>query len=473
MVFLVIAFLLFSVQACADPGVLFFDPGMIHEAYGVNRFPKPEKNEDEEWSFNMHVSPFYQHASGARGPCGGKVSLGDRLGYWKMFPILWGVENGTPKEFNDDNYPNLKPLVDYAADLGDGTAITEDSYEGPQDTDGDWSVAIDYEKLGSRFELDISMPSGFGLTIKGGVVDYRMCPTFTDKTRGESKKGAVGEFLDVLMSPTVRDGMLEHDLCLCLDQYETTAFEDTFAQLYWSNRFACKNNKDELIVNIAPYVGAGVWIPTGKKQDLNKAFSIPTGHDGFWGVNFEGAVNFEFPETITICVGGCLTVFETKRQVRRVPTHCLQQGVYPFKTYVKRRFGTGWNVNASMYAHNIFEHLNVYFEYLYSKHERDTITLCDCCDCTGICDDGCSGCIGGCGNGCCGSGCGIICNPTCETFFPSKLEEDSLWKSQMMHLGFEYIASPCVKFGVAGQTHVSGARVFKTHTIMATASFVF
>ena len=131
--------------------------------------------------------------------------------------------------------------------------------------------------------------------IKGGIVDYRMCPTFTDKSRTD-EMGLVKDYLDVLMSPTVRDQVIERELCYCLDQYETTAFEDTFAQLYWSNRFACDNNKGETVVNIAPYIGAGIWIPTGKKQDINKAFSIPTGHDGFWGVNFEGAVNFEFPE---------------------------------------------------------------------------------------------------------------------------------------------------------------------------------
>lgn len=440
-VLLCLAFLFVSQVTFADPAALYFDPGMMHEMYGVNRLP----TEQEDWKFSLHLSPFYQHATGARDDRGKKVPIGDRLGKWAMLPILWGDMNAAPKAFTITNYATLYTLSYNSTNVGGGYSMSESGFEGDLDTDGDWSVPIEYEKKGLRFELDASMMSGFGFTIKGGIVDYRQTPTFINaSTITAADNVYVHRFLtETLMTQTTREALLVTDLGYNLDPYETTAFEDTFFQFYWSNRFELEDKKGVHVATVSPYFGLGVWVPTGKKKDEDKAFSLPSGHDGFWGITLEGAINFEFPKTVLFNFGGSVTLFESKTQCLRVPNHKYQSSFYPFKAKVRRTLGPSWNINCTMHANDILDGLSVYLEYLYSKHERDTITIKDCDDVRR------------------------------NSFLPQKLEQESIWRSQMVQLGFEYEMSPNLSFGACGQTHISGARVYKTHTIMGTMKFSF
>jgi hypothetical protein len=421
----------------ADPAALFYDPGMTHGVFGINRYP----TESEDWEFDINLSPFYQHATGARDKTGKKVPLGDRLGRWDMLAILFGDMDAAPtsKPFNATNYSTLFTTSYKAHAAG----ITESSFNGIKQADGAYSVEIDYEKVGFRFELDAALTAGFGLTIKSGVVDYKQTPTFTDKSVAAAGT-ALGDFLnDTLMTQTTREAIAS-DLGLNLDRYQTTAFEDTFAQLYWSNRFKLKNEEREHIVTVVPYIGVGVWIPTGKKKNQDRAFSLPTGHDGFWGLMLEGAINFNFPGTVLVNFGAGITFFETKTLCgQRVPNHKDQFGIIPWKAKIKRQFGPAWNFTASVIGEKIIDELSVYFDYLYCKHERDSITIKE------------------------------ETTARNELFLPKKMEEESLWKSQMIQLGFNYQITPNLSFGAAGQTHISGRRVYKTHTVLGTITFTF
>jgi len=435
--FLILFIFVFG-SCLADPAVVYFDPGMTHIPEGVDRYP----TEQEEWRFDICLSPFYQHASGARNDLGRKVQIGDRLGHWEMFGIIWGAESGVPagKTLQAD-YPYLYKVVE---DSKWANLSTDESFSSKWDFDGDYSVPVTYEKLGVRFNLDAALASGFGITIKSGIVDYKQTGSFNTTIR-ESAGDLTKTFLqDTLMTQSTREEMIEKDLCISLKPYETIAFEDTFVQVYWSNPFELRGKKCDNFVIVSPYVGAGVWIPTGKKKDPNKAFSLPTGHDGFLGISLEGALNFDFPDTVLINIGGSITFFETKKlKGQRVPNHKYQAGIYPWKADIRRRYGTGWNFNFSFMGRDIIDCLTVYFDYLYSKHERDTITMAECD------------------------------SERNKIFLPCMLEEDSLWRSQMFQLGFDYQITPNLTFGVAGQTHISGVRVYKTHTVLGTVKFTF
>ncbi|MBU1007987.1 hypothetical protein KKA53_02825 [Candidatus Dependentiae bacterium] len=448
-------FSFFFLSTCiADPAVTYFDPGMVHSVLGVNRYPAKK----EEWSFGFHISPFFQHASGARNKGGIKVPLGDRLGRWDLFPILWS-DNACAapedKPFTQSNYPKLWALAD-AANTAGINASTFEKKDGTLGVDGAYSVVVKYEKIGVRFELDAAVSSGFGFAIKTGFVEYKQDPTefinMGSANMSNTNLYPDDSALETLMTADTRCKLIERDLGLSLKRYETTAFEDTLAQLYWSNQFRYDDEKGAHVVTVAPYVGVGVWVPTGKKKDIDKAFSLSSGHDGFWGITFEGALNFNFIDTVQVNFGGGATVFETKTQTLRVPHVttsgqgcCCNElsGIYPWKAQVRRTFGHGINFSFSMMGKNIIDTLSVYFDYLYCKHERDSISLKEC-------DSGRSDC-----------------------FCPSKLEEDSFWKSQMFQLGFSYQVTSDLSIGGAGQWHVSGVRVYKTHTVLGTVSFAF
>jgi hypothetical protein len=441
--FFVALFFVILKTCAADPAAVFYDPGMMHSVFGINRYP----TELEDWTIDLSISPFYQHASGARDKDGNKVPTGDRLGRWEMFPIWWGDSNlaaPTSSVFNATNYPTVHNLWRFSESVLGITEATfsDDTNNGTLTYDGAYSVEVDYEKVGIRLEFDSALASGFGLTIKMGVVDYKQTPTFTNMKKSPS--GNLETFVDDhLMTPTTLAGIAS-DLSLGIDRYQTTAFEDTFAQLYWSNRFRYNDQEGNHIVSVAPYIGAGVWIPTGKKKNQNEAFSLPTGHDGFWGVMLEGAINLDFPGMVLVNFGVGATFFETKTlSDQRVPTHKDQAGIYPWKAKIKRRFGTSWNLSFSLIARKIIDNLSAYFDYLYCRHERDSITMQEATSTR---------------NG---------------YFLPKKMEEESSWRSQMIQLGFDYKITPNLSLGAAGQTHISGFRVYKTHTVLGSITFTF
>ena len=434
-------FLMISFISCcvAEPAALYFDPAITHNMLGVNRYPVKQK----DWTFDLHLSPFFQHATGARDRDGKKVPEGDRLGRWEMLALFWEGDNekatteASPKTFNSTNYSTLYTLSQDLAAIG----VTDVSYGGRVDKDGDFSVAIDYEKLGLRGELNVAMASGFGLAIKGGIVDFKQTPSFTDVSTSTDEE--VVAFLADLMFTTTRQKVF-NEIGLNVDRYETMVFEDTFVKLCWSNAFKFDDEEGNHVVSVIPYLGAGVWIPTGKKKDQDKAFSLPSGHDGFWGITLDGALNFQFPGTVLINIGAGAAFYETKTLHNyRAPSHKYQYGIYPWKTSIRKTLGPAWNFNVSLYAKDIVDKISVYFDYLYSEHERDTITIVDS-DSTRK-----------------------------ALFIPSKLEEESAWKSQTIQLGFNYQLSPNLAFGFTGQAHLSGVRVYKTHTIMGTVTFTF
>lgn len=437
-----LTFILFSVtQFCfSDPAVVYYDPGMTHAVTGLNRYPSGKK----DWKFNFNISPFHQHASGARDKDGNKVPIGDRLGRWEILGIFWGDMAAAPadKPFNDANYHYLYTL---SYELDDNFNVRPSGDEGPKDKTGDYSVDIEYEKIGVRSELDFEMAGGFGLTIKGGLVEYKQTPTFTNMSKITGDSGFDSFMTNSLMAHEVgRQGLIETDLGLSLARYETMVFEDTHAKLYWSNPYKLDDEHGNHTVTVAPYLSAGLWIPTGKKKNQNAAFSLPSGHDGFWGISLEGAINFDFPGTVLVNIGGGATFFETKTlSDQRVPNHESQRSIYPWKARISKTYGPGINFNFSLRSENIMDYLSVYFDYIYAKHEKDTITMKE------------------------------TDSSRNSYFIPSMLEDDSFWKSQMIQLGFQYQITPDLSFGACGQTHISGVKVFKTHTIMGTITLAF
>lgn len=423
----------------ADPAAIFSDPGMTHVVFGIDRFP----TEKENWKFDLSFSPFYQHSTGARDKNGNKVPEGDRLGLWQTLPILVSTAstNAAPvcKPYTEQNYKTLYKLRNAA------NVVITDCMITCTNTDGAYSVDIDYEKMGMRFCLDAALSGGFGLSIKTGAADYKQTPTFRDKTNYEDADSTPVKYLQdnsVMLQCTQAE--LATELGYSLERYQTTAFEDTFAELYWSNGFIFNDKDGNKVVKVSPYIGAGVWIPTGKKYNQDRFFSLPSGQDGFWGLTLEGALNFDFPGTILVNFGGGITVFETKTLCsQRVPNHPRQVGFIPWKAKIRKEPGPAWNFSFSIIGKKIVDNLNVYFDYLYCRHERDSICMKE---------DDCS---------------------RNQLFYPKVLEENSVWRSQMFQLGFNYEITPNLAFGVAGQTHISGFRVYKTHTILGSVTFTF
>ncbi len=469
-----------SLFANPAPTALVSDPVMVHSVYGLI---SPEVRRGKVTA-NLHITPFYQSAplnKGAWDHNGGRLPIGNRLGNWNMLALLFGTDAAPPdREFTLLNYPklftasqNLQPDVT-CRDFTDEHAFDEDD-----DQTGHYSVLLDYEKIGVRFGFEFTAGMGFGFQIKTGVSEYTLNPkSFMDLTCTVSdacdpQEGCIGIDIEggicdvptpvackdvkaidnFLMDPAVRR-KIARELCYTNDfeGHNTTEFEDTHVQLHWTYPIRMHDYDGLHTVNFIPFLAIGAWLPTGRGKTQDIIFSLPTGNDEFLGLTFEGALNFEFRDhalkrdqaMAQFGIGASATFFESRDQEGfRVPASVHQVGVIPWKTNVRRRLGTVWNLYSTLKTPFFLDYLTFYGHYSYTRHERDTIRVCE--------DK----------------------PERVELFHPEILEERSTWRAQAVHAALEYHVAKNLRFGGGFQTFFEGRRIFRTVTIMGQVTFVF
>lgn len=478
-----------------------YDPVVVHTIFGTDKFYS-KKN---KFNMSLHLSPFYQHSSGARDSKGKKVPEGDMLGRWNMFGLFYGQKvvtvvpvsclaaSPSDKQFllnqqnvyrgdvhdalvevqdyiptaetqGRDRYFNLSEawrVLDNASEVQDPTAdptvynYFDLDYIFTKEDDFDLDIwdgwlpltYVDYEKMGLRGQLNFDFGFGFGVNVKGGIVDYEQKPTFKQGTSiadaSTPWSHTINSIYEYLTKPEVIEA-IANEVGLDVRGYHKTELEDTHFEIYWNLPFKLKDDEGDLIATVIPYLSVGMWIPTGKKKDINKAFSLPTGNDDFWGVTFEGSINIDFPSTIQIGFGGGAAFYESKNiKSYRVPSSIYQAGIYPWKASIKKSPGAVWYVNASFKAEKFIEDFSFFFDYIHTEHIKDSIKMQET-------------------------------DSTRNQYFkPERLEEDSKWRANVIHSGLNYHVSPGLEMGISFQAPMSGARIYKTTTILGTISFNF
>ena len=171
---------------------------------------------------------------------------------------------------------------------------------------------------------------------------------------------------------------------------------------------------------------------------------MPTGNDGHVGVTVEGSMNFDFIRMIQLSLGAGASFYESKKINNfRVPSSVYQSGIYPWKTKIERRPGPVWYANFSMKVHDFIDSFSFFFDYIYTQHNKDDITIREP-------------------------------DPDRAKFFhPEILEKVSRWKSNIIHAGINYSVTPGLEFGMSFNTHISGRRVYRTTAILGTMNFIF
>lgn len=479
-----ILFLIFCVpKISSTPINNRYDPFAIYSVYGTDKFYSPRSGLE----FLCQLSPFYQTASGARDKDGKKVAEGDIFrreadgggaiyGGWNMYG-LYDPEDDTTLKFLRKNKD--LPLWQAAKNVVDHIAIHgSDEYKGDliaqDDQSGFYSVAMNYkgdtsilgsspsrgryEKYGLRGKIAANLKCGLGFSVRSGAVSYRQIPKFnlnsklsTDMTSGTGEeKEAAQAIYDSLMSTTSRNAIFK-EVGLCAKTAEKTAMEDTHLQVDLFIPYDLKDSDGEVVVSMVPYFAVGVWCPTGVRQKNNQVFSLPTGNDGHWGGTAEASIDFDFPGTVQLSFGGGAAFYDS-RHIKdfRLPSHEFQMGVYPWTIDIKRTPGAVWYVNGSFKAYLFTENFSFYFDYIYTQHNRDSIDV----DKDVVTYD-------------------QVEKDRKTLFFPKIVEEDSRWKSNIVHCGINYIVTDGLELGLSFNAHISGIRVYKDTTILGTMTFRF
>ncbi len=323
------------------------------------------------------------------------------------------------------------------------------------------------------------------------------------KEATDPTKSAV-QLWNYLYTPSRREAILK-ELGIDYCSYCKTSAEDIHAQLYWHIPIVVKDdgccgygngndNSGDIAVTIVPYIAVGVWLPASKRIDTDKLFAVPPGNDGYYGFTAEASIAFDFPiippncQSLQFCVGGGILSFNDKDLLNtRFPSATppasdqigkpsvstsLQNGIYPWKTDITKRPGLTWYMNASLKANNFLECLSAYFDFVYTQHLRDKISLKSCGVGTGGCDtsyNSCTTCCVPC------NPCGPTCNIDQSAFIKGvdKVVCESCWKNQQVNIGFDYRLGSAVSLGGAVQAHISGVRVYRPVTLIGTIDISF
>ncbi len=481
--FFTVILLLLTVSLGATPQYNIYDPAIVHTVYGTDKFYK----EREKSEFTLHISPFYQHTTTASQQLGenqqngvsNKVPIGNRLGRWNMVALYYNPADTIPTNsplgqartqiiesektnsqssaqsitlFTGQNF-NLSGVPSIPAPSVNANLIDE-STAGTIAT-----VAVNYERLGVRGQVAFDFAFGLGMSIKGGVVDYKQAPTFTAYA-GSSTSSTVatetGAGATTVKGPTTSPGQtvlsqlntqgqreaIAQQFGLNLSEQRLTTLEDTHVGLHWSIPFKI-HEKEEHVYTMAPYFSIGAWIPTGSEFDQNKAFSVATGNDGFPGGTAEFSLNFDFPKMLQIGFGAGAAFFGTRTLTgQRVPTSELQVGIIPWKTTITKRPGPTWYFNVSLNSEQFTSGFSFYFDYIFTQHIKDSITLQET-------------------------------NSTRLMAFQKGVESmvsDSSWKAQHFNLGFKYDISSMCSISLGAQGYISGIRSCRVTTVLGSVS---
>lgn len=487
---------LFLLFLCFAPTSVFstlmynqYDPMAYHTIYGIN---KTYKKQDSKFQASINLSPFYQHASYAKDGDGNKVPEGDIFGWWNLFGLFYGVSgneikaapttktfvlNGAvpniPNAATRSSYPTLTAawrVLDQKNENVVAPENTDYNLVGPDDIKFNYTDPaqfdsntfrkymplsyVDYEKFGVRTQINFNFDIGLGINLKGGLVDYKQVPifenyTFEDATDDDKFNPTWpatdndGYIYKYLRRPDVMEDVLS-EVGLDISKRQETTLEDTHIEVYFQLPFEVMDNDDEHVLTFVPYLAAGIWLPTGKEKNQDAAFSIPTGNDGFWGITVDGQLSFDIPGSMQFGFGaGVAYYFDRNLDDYRVASHKYQQGIFPWKAKINKEPGLLWNFNATVKAVEFIDNFSVYMDFIYLRHNRDTITMRE--------DD----------------------SARNAYFVPKVNEENSKWWATMFQGGVEYKFSPGIQMGLGFQSHLSGRRVYRNTTVLGTMSFVF
>ena len=483
--FVVIALVCTIAVVANPPANLFYDTAILYDLRGVN--PWPDHTQDPGVTFD--ILPFYQHAKGSKNCRSQKVAKGDRTGRLNMIGLLQG-RGPAPEDSFDPTTP-LGSALDKLDEEGYGPTVdtmhkfdvTDSCFTGTNLL-GRYSTGINYERFGLRGQLRFNFGGGFGLTARSGAVCYKQNPCFLDLTLSCSTSakfdctetnttdivdpiGALGPECDntdigkdqlagfsadegeiielvrqTLTNPQARCKIAEQ-LDIDIKKVSRAAFEDSHIDVHWSGAFSFKNDDDEHVVDVIPYLAAGVWLPSGEEKNRDILFSLPTGNDGFWGYTLEGGLNFEFPETMGIGFGGAVSFFpDSRTRCLRMPSSPQQEVLFPWTTEIKQDMGTTWHVHVDMIARDFLnDRLSFYFQYIYSKHQQDSYETT---------------------------------NPACAPLFATdKFERQSQWESQVINTAFDYRVTKNLYLGLGYQGLLTGRRIYRFSNLMGTIRFYF
>lgn len=437
-------FICLSREILASPATnMFNNPIILYDVKGINPFPSPTTQS----KMALDVLPYYNNANSSKNGKGKKVYTGDRLGRWSMLGLLEGTKASPGVDVNGNLDPVLFPVLREAQDQIQGQLdekgifLQEGTFTGSNIL-GNYTIPIDYEQFGIRGCARVTLVHGIGVRVRSGFAAYSQEVEFIDLSQTTTVFGlTITNTVNTLLMSKGKRKAIAKEIGLSMNNHATVAMEDTHVELHWANEFAMKLEADDPIVNVIPHIAIGAWLPTGKRQNQDIAFSLPTGN-GVWGVTLEGELNIKFPKIVQLGFGGAITFWGSRTGNFRIPTAQAQSNLYPWKIHARRKYGPSWNLHADFCAEYFLNRLSFYLNFIYARNEKSHFKLNDTPERKAL-------------------------------FIKSQAERETIWVSKKFYFGFDYPITKNLALGIGVMAPINEMRAYRTVTIFGTIRFSF
>lgn len=416
----------------------------------------------EPTTFSFEISVFRQIANRGTDFEKRKTELGNLLGPWNIVGFFYD--------------PIVAPKLVQSLGLTDTFCIN--FIENQDNTDsrqkfGFFSVPIRYRKQGLRFQAEMQFTCDLGLCINLGVADLRQTVSFVDLT-------CFATALTCLAStPTENPGpdtcptdqccdnaicCVERFDCQCkkmvikdimnqictvaktvgidINDFHKVAMEDPRIGVYYRHVYEINATRTPRYPHflITPFFFAQIALPFSNEVKPGQVFGLSAGNNGHAAFGFTGGVNLDFVDTVAIGFEVGMTAFSSRQYPDyRMPTTCLQSGVFPRGIPVKINPGTNWQFAAELAAYHFLDRLSFFAQYVMISHGQDHI-------------------------------CPLVDDPA---FLIRRAQELTKWEDQVINSALYYDLSPNITVGFLWQAPVNRRNAYRANTIMASivASF--
>ena len=228
--------------------------------------------------------------------------------------------------------------------------------------------------------------------------------------------------------------------------YDETSIEDFRFIFWWRHVYEVNKYRDHCewpYFFIMPFISFNVIAPIGKEKNRKQLFGLPFGNDGHWSVGGDAGVSIDFVETVEIgCWTGINYFISRDIDCYRIPTNKYQSGIFPFAANVNVQPGLNFNFNLYLNAYQFLDKLTAHVEYIFVKHEEDTIEL-------------------------------LKPDPAFTQDLIAQAECITKFTSQFIDAALYYDISPNIALGVIAQFPIAQRGAFKSTTWMCTLRGVF
>ena len=336
-----------------------------------------------------------------------------------------------------------------------GVPYSNPTYSDPTQQFGFFSAPLKYNKEGLRFQGAVRFLNDFVFTIQGGVADLKQTTTgLIDQTPNSVYSNVYPS--NATLTPTqfaldqaaIEQYFMEpseqifQQLNVFVGDIQRTGPEDVSLLLEWRHNFDINEDADPrkwAHFIFTPFIQLGSTLGVAQAKDPNKLFDLPLGNNKHTAIQLSGGVGLDFAESIEVTGEIGCAYFLSRTYTTRVPTHQLQSMLFPYATAIKENPGNTWYFALGMNAYHFLDNLTIYAQFMYVNHQQDSITL-------------------------------LKPDPA---FIPTRLAQDTPFKTQLGNFGANYDISPNFSLGLAWQWPLARRGAYKTNVLLVNVSLTY